>query len=171
MVYLSNGRLLSVDYLGHLYVSTSSGEQQFVTYPGSAVNAMGMDRGGTELVTAESDQTVDLWRAVGTTYTQIRLPSPIDLTTGPAQDVEMTPDGSRILIVTSDDYTIQVRNAHTGQQLLTPLSATNAVYLGAFSPECGPDRVGDYNGQVEVWDAAGGYHWVLGTGRSIHQRH
>ena len=160
VAYLSDGRIASLDGAGHFYVSTTSGTQQAVIPTSSAVNALAWNHGGTELVTAQENKTVDLWRATGTTYTQIVLPSRIVLSGGPAQDVEMTPDGSRILIVNSDDYTIQVLSARTGRPLEAPLSATNAVYIGAFSPS-GQILAGDDNGQIEVWNAAG-RHQVLG---------
>jgi WD40 repeat protein len=161
VAYLSDGRVASLDYRGHLYVSTTGGTQQTVMYPGgSAIVALSWNRAGTELVSAQANKTVDLWRATGTTFTQVALPSRIVLSGGPAQDVEMTADGSRLLIVNSDDYTIQVLSARTGQPVEASLSATNAVFIGAFSPS-GQILTGDDNGQVEVWSAAG-RHSVLG---------
>ena len=101
--YISNSRILTLDGSGRLYVFTASGEQQAVINPGTAVNSAAWNRAGTEIVTADSDGTVDLWHAIGSNYTQIPLPSPIHLN-GPAQSVGMSPDGSRIAIVTPDYY-------------------------------------------------------------------
>ena len=112
------------------------------------------------MVSAESNGTVEVWRASGTGFTRVSLPFLTPLS-GPAEDIEMSPDGSRIMIVTSDDYTVQLRDGHTGQ-VLKSLIATNAVALGAFSAS-GQILTGDSNGEVEVWDADGGHHQVLGS--------
>ena len=77
--YISNSRILTLDGSGRLYVFTASGEQQAVINPGTAVNSAAWNRAGTEIVTADSDGTVDLWHAIGSNYTQIPLPSPIHL--------------------------------------------------------------------------------------------
>jgi WD40 repeat protein len=158
--YISNSRILTLDGSGRLYVFTASGEQQAVISPGTAVVSAASNRAGTEIVTADSDGTVDLWHAIGSNYTQIPLPSPIHLN-GPPLIVGMSPDGSHIAIVTPDYYTIQMRSTHTGQ-LLQTLSAVNAISVVAFSPSGRQILTGGINGQVEVWDAANG-HRVLGT--------
>jgi len=161
VAYLSADRILSLDIPGHLYVSTADGGQTTMISTASTVDAAAWNRAGTEVVSAEDNGTVEVWQADGANFTQVSLPFPIKLTNGPAVDVEMSPDGSRIMIVTSDYSTIQLRNGQTGQ-LLRSLSATNAVALGALSPS-GQILAGDSNGQVEVWNADGTQHRVLGS--------
>ena len=159
--YISNSQILTLDYSGHLYVFTASGEQQAVINPGTAVNSAAWNRAGTEIVTADLDGMVNLWHAIGPKFTQIPLPSPIHLN-GPGR-VGMSPDGSRIAIVTPDHYTIQVRSTHTGQ-LLQTLNAAIAITAVAFSPSGRQILTGGANGQVEVWDAATG-HLIRTLGR------
>ena len=77
--YISNSRILTRRLAARLYVFTASGEQQAVISPGTAVDSAAWNRAGTEIVTADSDGTVDLWHAIGSNYTQIPLPSPIHL--------------------------------------------------------------------------------------------
>ena len=161
--YISNSRILTLDGSGRLSVFTASGEQQAVISPGTAVVSAASNRAGTEIVTADSDGTVDLWHALGSNYTQIPLPSPIHL--NGAGSVAMSPDGSRIAIVTPPDFTTtQVRSTQTGQLLLTLADAPHAISVVVFSPSGRQILTGDINGQVEVWPAATGQKiWVLGT--------
>jgi WD40 repeat protein len=158
--YISNSRILTFDGTGRLSVFTASGEQQAVINPGTAVYLVALNRAGTEIVTADSDGTVDLWHAIGSKYTQIPLPSPIHLN-GPPLIVGMSPDGSLIAIVTPNYSTIQMRSTHTGQ-LLQTLNKVHAISVVKFSPSGRQMLTGGINGQVEVWDAAKG-HRVLGT--------
>ena len=160
--YISNSRMLTLDGSRRLYVFTASGEQQAVISPGTAVVSAAWSRAGTEIVTADSDGTVDLWHAIGSNYTQIPLPSPIHL--NGAGSVAMSPDGSRIAIVTPPNFTTtQVRSTHTGQLLRTLAGAFHAISVVAFSPSGRQILTGDINGQVWVWPAAGHKIWVLGT--------
>ena len=78
-------RILVIDTLSPARVFTASGApvhsggQRVVLAPGggASVNTALFNRAGTEIVTADSDGTVDLWHASGSNYAQIRLPSPI----------------------------------------------------------------------------------------------
>jgi WD40 repeat protein len=160
VTYLSQDRILSLDNAGHLYVSTADGVQTTVIPAGGTVTAVGWNRAGTEVLSAQSDGTVDLWQGTGTTLTRVSLPS-LGRLSGQPMDIELSPDGSRIMIVTSDDYTIELRDGHTGK-LLRSLTTKNPVALGAFTPS-GQILAGDSTGQVEVWDADGGHHRVLGN--------
>jgi WD40 repeat protein len=156
--YISNSRILTLDRSGRLYVFTASGEQQAVISPGTAVVSAAWNRAGTEIVTGDSDGTVDLWHAIGSKYT----PSPIHL--NGAGSVAMSPDGSRIAIVTPDFTTTQVRSTHTGQLLRTLGPAPHAISVTVFSPSGRQILTGDINGQVWVWPAATGHKIrVLGT--------
>ena len=165
------GRILTVDSSGHAYVFTASGKpaysdgQQVVINPGNTVyvNSARFNRGGTEIVTADSDGTVDLWRAIGPGYTLIPLPSPIHVE-GKARYADFSPDGSRIAIVT-DNHTAEVFSNQTGQ-LLQTLNPGHDFLLSAavFSPSGRQILTGDENGQVEVWDASTGHELrELGT--------
>ena len=79
------GRILVVDSSAPALMFTDSGKSGWpVLKPGEAASVYSalFNRAGTEIVTADSDGTVDLWHASGSDYTQIHLPSPIHLTTG-----------------------------------------------------------------------------------------
>ena len=158
--YISNSRILTLDGSGRLSVFTASGEKQAVINPGTEVYLVALNRAGTEIVTADSDGTVDLWHAIGSNYTQIPLPSSIHLNR--PLYVGMSPDGTRIAIVTRDAHTTQVRSTLTGQ-LLQMLKAVNAISAVAFSPSGRQILLGDYNGQVVVLPATGRKVRVLGT--------
>ena len=158
------GRILTVDSSGHAQVFTTSGTpvysngQPVVINPGIAadVKSAQFNRAGTEIVTADSDGTVDLWHATGSNYTQIHLPSPIHLN-GPALYADFSPDGSRIAIVTND-HTAQIRSTQTGQLQWTLNPRHNfPLSVAVFSPDGREILTGDDNGQVEVWDASTGH--------------
>jgi len=153
--YISGSRIVALDSFSHLYVFTAAGKQQAVINPGSGVNAAAWNHAGTKIVTAGFDGKVDLWRAIGSSYRQVSLPSPIDLD-GPVWGVDMSSDGSRIAIMTNDSYRPQVRSAQTGR-LLHTLEAANALSAVVFRPGGRQILAGDYNGQIEVWDAATGH--------------
>lgn len=156
-------RILAVDNSGAASVFTADGTPLYspalpvVIYPGggATVNSARFNHAGTEIVTADSDGSVDLWHASGQSYAQIHLPVPIHLD-GAATHADFSPDGSRIVIVTSDD-TAEVRSARSGA-LLRTLNPDHGFALSAavFSPNGRQVLTGDKNGQVEVWEAATG---------------
>jgi WD40 repeat protein len=118
------------------------------------------DTAGTKIVTVDYNGTVDVWNAVNADYTGMPMASSIRVNN--VQDATMSPDGSQFTLVTSDNYyQIQLRSAQTGK-LLRNLDAANSISVVAFSPNGRQVVAGDYNGQVEVWDAATGHHRVLG---------
>jgi WD40 repeat protein len=157
-------RLLIVDGSSYAHVFTDNGQpvssdgQPVIVGPGGTayVDTAQFNRAGTEIVTADSDGTVDLWHASGSDYTQIRLRSPIDLN-GAAQYADFSPDGSRIAVVTSND-TAEVFSSQTGQllQTLNP-NRSFPLSVAVFSPNGREVLTGDDNGQVEVWDAVTGH--------------
>jgi WD40 repeat protein len=164
------GRILTVS-TGLVSLSTSAGTpvypqgQPLYIFPanGAGVNTARFNRAGTEIVTADTDGTVDLWHASGQNYAQIRLRTPIKVGSQ-ANDAEFSPDGSRLVIVTSEN-TAQVRSARTGQLIwtLNPGHDFNLV-VAVYSPDGRQIVTGDGNGQVEVWNAATGKEIrVLGT--------
>ena len=125
------------------------------------VNAVAWNRTGTKIVTGGLYGSVDLWQASGSDYTAVSLPSPIHLD-GPARNVAMSPDGSRFALVTSTLYTVQIRNADTGQ-LLQTLKAVNPIETVAFNPNGHQIVAADRYGQVEVWNSAATNPRMLGT--------
>ena len=159
--YLSERRIISLDGSGSLHVFTPAGALLAVIHPrGTTVDSAAWNRSGTKIVTADADGSVELWDASGPDYAQIVLPSPIRLN-APVHDVEMSPDGFRITIVsTRNYYAVQVRSTSTGQ-LLRTLAAQNSVSTVAISPNGRQIVAGDYNGQVETWSATG-HRRVLG---------
>jgi WD40 repeat protein len=151
------------------YVYTASGKPvyasgaQVVLFPsGTAnVNSAQFNAAGTEIVTANSDGTVDLWHASGSDYTQIQTIRLTGAQGGPARYVSFSPDGSRIVIVT-DDNTAVVRNIKTGQEMTLKPNHGFLLNVAVFRPGGKQILTGDGNGQIEVWNAATGAERVLG---------
>jgi WD40 repeat protein len=157
------GRILTVDSSGNASVFTAggkpvySGGQPVVINPGETVdvNAAAFNVAGTEIVTADTDGSVDLWHASGSNYSQIQVPSPIHVK-GPALYAAFGQHDSRIAVVTSND-TAEVFSATTGKllQTLDPRMGFQ-LSVSVFSPDGRQILTGDNNGQVEVWDSATG---------------
>jgi WD40 repeat protein len=167
--YLPDGRIVSLEEPGQLRVFTAGGAlQTVISPPGTTVHSVTWNHAGTEIVTYNSDGTVDVWHAEGAKFTQVPLSSPIHLT-GPASNVNMSPDGSRITIVTTGRHhynKIEVWSARSGR-MLQSLDAANSVSVVTFSPNGQQILAGDYHGQVEVWSAASGKRIrILGKSRS-----
>jgi WD40 repeat protein len=164
------GRLVVVDNSSSARVFTAdgkpvlSGGHPVVLSPGGAYpNTAQFNRAGTEILTADSDGTVDLWHASGSDYTQIHLRTPIEASGGQALDAAFSPDGSRIAVVTNND-TAQVFSSQTGQ-LLRTLNPNHffSLSVAVFSPSGHQVLTGDDNGQTEVWNATTGHEMrVLG---------
>ena len=152
--YISKDRIVVLDGSGSLYAYTPGGKRLALISPAkAAVYAAAWDTAGTRIVTVDYDGTVDVWLAADPDYTQMHLTSTARV--NQAQNVAMSADGSRFTVVSSDNYyRVQVRNAPTGR-LLKTLDAANSVSAVAFSPNGRQIVAADYNGQVEVWDAAG----------------
>ena len=66
-----------------------------------------------------------------------------------------SPDGRRI-VSGSDDKTVKVWDAATGQETLTLKGHTGEVHSVAFSPDGRRIVSGSYDGTVKVWDASTG---------------
>lgn len=159
--YLFRNRIAVLDDNGNLDVSTPAGTQLGVIDPsGAGVYKFAWDTAGTAIVTVDFDGTVDVWHAVNPDYTDMTLASTVRVNN--VQDAAMSQDGSRFALVTSDNYyEVQLRSAQSGK-LLRSLDAANAIFSVAFSPNGRQVVAGDYNGQVEVWDAATGRRRLLG---------
>jgi WD40 repeat protein len=157
-------RILAVDGSELAYVLTSNGTPIDTIDPPSAsgyVNTALYNRAGTQIVTADTDGTVDLWQAGGS-YQQINLPSPIQVT-APALYAAFSPDG-KLLVVINGDGNAKVFNAQSGRLLSTIKSGQFFFSVAVFSPDGRQVLTGDFNGQVEVWNAATGHRIrVLGT--------
>jgi WD40 repeat protein len=159
--YLPDGRIVTLDTSGQLRVFTTSGTPQAYLKPrGATVDEADWNTAGTDLVTADSDETVVMWHAVGSNYA-IRHHSSIHVRGGIGQ-IAMSPGGSTITVVPANNsYAIQVRSAHTGRTLRT-LNANNSLRVLAFSPSGSQLVAGDVRGQVEVWSKAAGHPRLLG---------
>jgi WD40 repeat protein len=66
-----------------------------------------------------------------------------------------SPDGTRLL-TTSDDGTVRIWDAATGQPQLTLTDHTDGVSGGAWSPDGTRLLTTSYDGTVRIWDAATG---------------
>ena len=95
------------------------------------------------------------------------------------RSVAFSPDGCR-LASASDDHTVKVWDAATGQELLTVRGHTNTVRTVAFSPDGRRLASASDDHTVKVWDAATGkelrtFHghsgWVSGVAYSPDGRH
>ena len=155
----------SLDGSGFAYVLTSSGTPVATINPPTAngyVNTALYNRAGTQIVTADTDGTVDLWQASGS-YQQINLPSPI-----PGDRPRLVCGlqlGRQFLVVINGDGNAEVFNAQSGH-LLHTLNSNSGFFLtvAVFSRDGRQILTGDGDGQVEVWNAATGREIrVLGT--------
>jgi WD40 repeat protein len=157
----SGGLILTTDASGAANVFTSNGSL-VGPIPGVSVTTARFNHAGTEIVTADPDRTVDLWRRLGSSYQQITLASPIRVNMA-AGYADFSPDGSRIVVAAG--YEAEVFSSQTGQWRRTlnphryfPLS------IALFSPNGRQILTGDNNGQVEVWNATTGREiQALGT--------
>ncbi len=159
--YISPNRIIVLDDSGTMYAYTPGGARRAVITPSSAsVDMASWDTAGTGIVTVDADGAVKVWHAMNPDYTDMQLASTVNVSG--ARDAAMSPDGSRFTLVSSDNYyAVQVRSAQTGQ-LLKTLDATNSISTVAFSPNGRQILAGDYNGQVEAWDAATWHFRLLG---------
>ena len=130
-----------------------------VTPSGMQPDNAAWDRSGSKIVVAGTDGNVQVLAATGATYTPVQLAAPINTGQGTG-GVAMTPDGSRIGVVTENGYTVKVLSG-TGdvQQTLTPENAIEAVDMN----EGGKIVGADYHGQVELWTGGNAKPRVLGT--------
>ena len=152
-------RIATGDSDGNAFLFTATGQLQQSVNAGQPVDTVDWNRAGTKIVYSGPQGPVQLRHAVGSGYALASPPSPIDVKQ--PGDVAMSPDGSRIAIVTGppdNDIAVQVRNADTGQ-LLRTLSASNPLEDVAFNPSEEQIVGTDDNGQVEVWN---------GTARNAH---
>jgi len=166
-----SGLLYGADYVGGRIVDLQQNHQAYtftpggaplanVTPPGMEADAAAWDRSGSKIVVAGANGTVEVLEASGATYTPVHLAAPINLGQGTG-GVAMTPDGSRIGIVTNDGYTVEVRDAVTGtvRQTLAPENAIEAIDMSQDGKVVGAD----YHGQVEMWTGKAAKPRMLGT--------
>jgi WD40 repeat protein len=73
----------------------------------------------------------------------------------PVYGVCFSPDGKR-LASASNDMTVKVWDAVTGQQALTLKGQTNIVVSVCFSPDGKRLASSSHDGSVKVWDADSG---------------
>lgn len=156
--YISRNRIVVLDESGNLRVFTPEGTPQAFIGPSSAwMERVAWNTSGTRIVTVEGNktaETVTVWHATDPGYTQLRRLSAIQASG--VRNVAMSPDGSRFALVTDNNYyELQLRDAQSGR-LMQTLNAKNSIQTIAFGPSGRQIFAADYNGQVEVWDAATG---------------
>ena len=156
-------RIVTGDSDGNAFLFTATGQLQQAVSAGQPVDTVDWNRAGTKIVSSGPKGPVQLRHAVGSHYALASPPSPIDVKQ--PDDAAISPDGSRIAIVTGspgDDLEVQVRNADTGQ-LLRTLNASNPMEDVAFNPSREQIVGTDDNGQVEVWNGTARNAHLLGT--------
>lgn len=166
-----SGLLSGADYVGDRILDLEQNHQAYmfttggallanITPPGMTADTAAWDRSGSKIVMADASGDVQIWQAAGATYAPVRLPAPIKTGQG-TYAVAMTPDGSRIGVVTNNGYSVQVRDADTGtlQQTLTAKNAIEALDMSRGGKIVGAD----YHGQVELWTDGNATPRMLGT--------
>lgn len=156
----SYGGILIVDGSGDAYLYTTVGADYMrsIVPPshGVTINSARFNQQGTEVVTADSDGSVDLWPTFSSSNVPVRLPKSIHVN-GPAWHASFSPgDGSKVVIVTNNNTAV-VASTRTGQILHT-LNPGHSYLLSVavFSPSSHQIVTGDDNGQAEVWNAITG---------------
>ena len=157
-------QILTVNSSGFADVFTTGSPPTFSSLidpgNGALVNSAQFNRDGTEIVTADTDGTVDVWRPDPSGSGYARAAPPIHVA-APAYDAAFSPDGSRIVIVTNDDTAV-VRNLKTGRQMTLNPKHRFLLKVAVFRPGGHQILTGDSNGQIQVWNAATGAERVLG---------
>ena len=156
----SPGGILAVDGSGnaHLFSTVGAVYMKSIVAPGRRVtiNSARFNRKGTEVVTADSDGSVDLWPTFSPSNIPLKLPKPIHVD-GPAWYASFSPeDGAKVVIVTNNNTAV-VASTRTGKILHT-LNPHHSYLLSVavFSPNGHQIVTGDRNGQVEAWNAITG---------------
>jgi len=75
--------------------------------------------------------------------------------TGGVLYASYSPDGTKIVTASEDD-TARIWDAHTGRQLLPPLSQADDVLMAVFSPDGKRVATGCEDGTARLWDAVTG---------------
>jgi WD40 repeat protein len=70
--------------------------------------------------------------------------------------VVFSPDGSRLVTATSNEYTARVWDSWTGEPVTPPLKHDGMVRDAAFSPDGTRVVTASMDGTARVWDAASG---------------
>jgi WD40 repeat protein len=150
-------RILAEDSVGYTGVFTAAGQQKAILSRNAT--SLGWSNEGVKIATGDSNGNVTLWRATGTGYVPVSVRSPVHVSQLLGLDVSV--DGSRFVAV-SGPFTMQVRNADTGQVLRT-LNANDEIYSFAIAPLGKQVIAGDALGQVDVWDGTATNPRVVGS--------
>jgi WD40 repeat protein len=161
IAYISN-RIVALDRYDHVGVFTAGGQEQAAISDLEATWVT-WDHAGTEMAIS-SGGTVGIWRASGSNYAQISVPSPIDVKD--PGSISLSADGSRIAVAVINTFTAQVRNADTGA-LLRKLNTDNFIQAIVISPNGREVVAGDNYGYVEVWNNGATNPRLLGTSGPI----
>lgn len=136
------------------------------------VNTCAFSPDGRQIVSGSSDKTIQIWdtspRKILTSFPDERIRTLVDNTfpwenhiktlaghTGGVTACVYSPDGQTILSG-SDDQTLRLWNASTGELLHTLKGHTRSVTACAFSPDGRRLVSGSYDTTVRLWDADSG---------------
>jgi eukaryotic-like serine/threonine-protein kinase len=93
-----------------------------------------------------------------------------DALNGPVFEMEMSPDGKKIVTSFTLQSTLKVWNAETGKEIATLRGHTNKVRAIAFSPDGKKIVTGSYDNTLILWNAASGkeIQVLKGHGKGVH---
>jgi WD40 repeat protein len=154
--YSSGGsRLVVVDTSGYAYVVTAGGSRlAALSGLGARVQTAQFSPDGSVVATTTGSY-VDQWQSAAAKQ-PIFARSYIAVGTAQALSANYSPDGSRLVIVTSNDLA-QIRNARTGK-LLHTLNPHDFFPMTAavFRPGGGQVMTANDSGRIQVWNATTG---------------
>jgi WD40 repeat protein len=136
-----------------------------LVHPGGDINAVDYSPDGRQIVTANADNTLSVWRLGSLDPNAV-----LTLTghTAPATSVHYS-DNGRYLVSAGDDNTARVWNATTGGLLYTLAGHSGSVRSALFSYDGSTIMTGSFDGTARLWSTRIGFDGqaVAGHGRLV----